>query len=202
MADYMSESWNSFIEKCVQCKACQLFEFRRKVVVSRGAIRAPLVFIGEGPGAEEDAQGLPFVGRSGKLLSYLLQANGFNEERYHICNIVKCRPPDNRKPSREEAAACMPLLKEQLSFVNAKVAVLLGATAFNYFCENDQPITKARGQFLEKAGMLVLPTFHPAYVLRNGNMRIHLWNDIVLVREKMEKMGLLEPLKYIPEMPS
>lgn len=194
-------SWKSFVKKCDQCRACALFENRQQVVVSRGAIHAPLVFIGEGPGAEEDAQGLPFVGRSGKLLNYLLQANGFSEEQYHVCNIVKCRPPENRKPSRDEATACMPLLKEQLQFVKAKVAVLLGATAYNYFCDSDQAITKARGQFTEKDGMLVLPTFHPAYILRNNNMRIHLWNDIVLVRQKMEEMNLLKPLQFVPEMP-
>ncbi len=201
MSVFSNSSWNQFVEKCNQCKACELFNNRRQVVVSRGAIQAPLVFIGEGPGAEEDDQGLPFVGKSGKLLNYLLQANGFCEDQYHICNIVKCRPPGNRKPSREEAAACMPLLQEQLQFVNAKVAVLLGATAFNYFCENDQPITKARGHFIEKEGLLILPTFHPAYILRNNTMRIHLWNDIVLARQKMEELELVPPLRFTPEMP-
>lgn len=172
------------------------------MVISRGARTAPLVLIGEGPGAEEDAQGLPFVGRSGKLLNYLLQAHGLSEEHYHICNIVKCRPPENRKPSREEAAACRPLLDEQLRFVGAKVALLLGATAYNYFCENDEPISKARGRFIETRGMFVLPSFHPAYILRNNNMRIHLWNDIEAARKKLETLGLLPELTFVPDFQS
>lgn len=194
----LNAEWNKFVEKCGACKACGLSESRKQAVVSRGAIKAPLLLIGEGPGAEEDAQGLPFVGRSGKLLNYLLQAHGLTEEHYHICNIVKCRPPDNRKPSREEVAACKPLLDEQLRFVGAKVALLLGATAFNYFMEDDLPITKARGRFYEKDGFIVMPTFHPAYILRNNNMRIHLWNDIAMLRERMEELGLVDALTFIP----
>lgn len=197
----MNKEWIQFVDKCAACKACDLHETRKQVVVSRGALTAPLLLIGEGPGAEEDAQGLPFVGRSGKLLTYLLNAHGLTEENYHFCNIVKCRPPDNRKPTREEAAACKPLLDEQLSFVGAKVAILLGATAFNYFTGDDLAITKARGQFYKKDGLLVLPTFHPAYILRNGNMRIHLWNDIAKVREKMEELGLVKPLEFVPSDP-
>lgn len=192
--------WQNFVQKCQSCRVCALSETRTNVVVSRGAPAAPLVLIGEGPGAEEDAQALPFVGRSGKLLSYLLQAQGLSEADYHICNIVKCRPPDNRKPSKQEAASCRPLLDEQLALVKPKIAVLLGATAFNYFCENEDPITKARGRFIEKDGMLVLPTFHPAYILRNNNMKIHLWNDIERVRKKMEELGLIEAINFIPTL--
>lgn len=198
--ELLQNDWQGFVQKCAACRSCSLCETRQNVVVSRGALTAPLVLIGEGPGAEEDAQGLPFVGRSGKLLNFLLQAQGLSEADYHICNIVKCRPPENRKPSRDEAASCRPLLEEQLAFVNARVVVLLGATAFNYFCGNEDPITKARGRFIEKDGLLLLPTFHPAYILRNNNMKIHLWNDIEQVRKKMEALGLLEPLSFVPEL--
>lgn len=198
----MSERWDEFVAQCRRCKACGLAETRRNVVVSRGAVRAPLVLIGEGPGADEDAQGLPFVGRSGKLLNHLLIAHGFSESDYHICNIVKCRPPGNRKPTREEAEACAPLLAEQLERVGPKVALLLGATAYLYFTGREDSISAARGHFIEEKGLAIMPSFHPAYILRNNNMRIHLWHDLSAVRARLEAMGLLTPLRFTPEMPS
>ncbi|MBP8989844.1 MAG: uracil-DNA glycosylase, partial [Clostridia bacterium] len=158
-------------------------------------------FIGEGPGAEEDATGVPFVGAAGKLLDLLLTAHGLPPERYHICNIVKCRPPQNRVPALEEAKACRPLLGKQFQLVHPKIIVLLGATAYKYFTGGNEGITKIRGQWIEKDGYLILPTYHPAYVLRNNQERVRLWDDIGLARQKMEELGYLEPLVYQPELP-
>lgn len=191
----MSGHWRAFVEKCENCRACELAESRQHVVVWRGGIRAPLMILGEGPGADEDRQGIPFVGRSGQLLDLLLTAFAFKPEDYHICNIVKCRPPGNRTPSREEAAACRPLLKEQLRLVRPAVYLLMGATAFRYFTGSEEGISKARGQWAVSNKCHIMPTFHPAYVLRDPAKKIYLWEDVAAVRMKLEELGLVEPLR-------
>lgn len=195
-------AFQEFVRKCQACTRCSLSETRKHVVVWRGAPEAPLMFIGEGPGAEEDAQGIPFVGAAGQLLNLLLTAYGLDEDAYHICNIVKCRPPQNRAPSPEEAKACMPLLAKQFQLVKPRVIVLLGATACKYFLNTQDGITKIRGRWIEKNGFHMMPTFHPAYILRNNRERIRLWQDIGQAREKLEAMELLQPLIHQPVMPS
>jgi len=191
-----------FEQDCQSCRNCPLGETRRQAVVWRGARQARLMLIGEGPGAEEDQRGLPFVGAAGRLLDLLLTANGLSPDTFHICNIVKCRPPGNRVPTPEEAKACKPLLARQFLLVRPKVIVLLGATAYKYFTGNSDAISKVRGKWIERRGSLIMPTFHPAYILRNNNERIRLWEDITQVRCKMEELGYLSPLVYQPEMPS
>lgn len=198
----MDYTWPDFIKECTQCTNCSLSESRKNVVVYRGAIEAPLMLVGEGPGANEDEQGQPFVGQAGRLLTLLLEAYGFTSTDYHICNIVKCRPPENRVPTRDEAKCCMPLLAKQIRFAKPKVIVLLGATAYKYFLSTDDPIGKARGKWVEKSKYLILPTYHPAYILRNNRERVTLWQDIGMVREKMEELGLLKPLPRNPDMPT
>lgn len=198
----MSYSWPDFITECQNCTECNLAKTRKNVVIYRGAIEAPLMFVGEGPGANEDAQGLPFVGQAGRLLNLLLEAYGFTENDYHICNIVKCRPPENRVPTREEAKCCMPLLAKQIRFAKPKVIVLLGATAYKYFLDPVESISKARGIWIEKSKYLIMPTYHPAYILRNNRERITLWQDIGLAREKLEELGLIAKLNQRPDMPS
>jgi len=193
--------WQQFIEDCQQCRCCPLGQSRKQAVVWRGAIQAPLMLIGEGPGAEEDERGQPFVGAAGRLLDLLLAAVGFTPDRFHICNIVKCRPPQNRIPAPEEAKACKPLLARQFRLSRPKVIVLLGATAFKYFTGSSEGISKVRGEWIEKAGTLIMPTFHPAYILRNNNERGKLWEDINKVRAKMEELGFYEPLQHQPPMP-
>ncbi len=193
--------WQQFVEHCQQCTNCELSKTRQNTVVWRGNPQAPLMIIGEGPGADEDEQGKPFVGAAGKLLNLLLLACGLESDVYHICNIVKCRPPGNRVPTPEEAEACKPLLRHQFSLVKPKVVVLLGATAYKYFTGLKDGITKVRGQWIEKNGVFILPTFHPAYILRNNNQRGKLWDDMNTVREKLEELGFLEPLVHQPEMP-
>ena len=189
-----NDLWPQFVEKCRTCHVCELSKSRQNVVVWRGGIDAPLMILGEGPGAEEDKQGIPFVGRSGKLLDLLLASFGFREEDYHICNIVKCRPPGNRVPTRDEAACCRPLLTEQMRIVRPTVYLLMGATAYRYFTGSDLGITKARGIWTVSNECHIMPTFHPAYVLRDPSKKTFLWQDIAAVRNKLEELRLLEPL--------
>ena len=195
--------WKDFVEECKSCHACDLAETRNNVVIYRGSVVAPIMFIGEGPGATEDEQGLPFVGQAGRLLQLLLDAQGFSEKDFHIANVVKCRPPENRVPTDSEAAACKKLLGKQILIAKPKIIVLLGKTAYTLFTgDKTAKMTQIRGIFLEKNGYYILPTFHPAYILRNNNERIRLWQDIALVRRKAEQLGLMEPLPTPPDMPS
>lgn len=197
----VQQTWDQFVQICRSCQRCPLAKSRRNVVISRGAIQAPLMFIGEGPGADEDRTGIPFVGAAGRLLDLLLTAYDLGPESYHIGNIVKCRPPNNRVPSPEEAKACRPLLAKQFQIVQPRIIVLLGGTAYKYFTGGREGITKIRGQWIEKGGYLILPTYHPAYILRNNNERVRLWDDIGKARAKMEELGFLKPLVHQPPMP-
>ncbi len=200
--DTLPAAWQQFIDLCENCTQCSLSQTRNHAVIWRGAVDAPLMIIGEGPGAEEDARGEPFVGQAGRLLDLLLKAYGLDESTYHIGNIVKCRPPENRVPTEDEAKSCRPLLAKQFNLVKPKVIVLLGATAYKYFTGGSEGITKIRGQWIEKNGYLILPTFHPAYILRNNRERIRLWEDIGLVRSKLEELGIMPPQVVQPEMPT
>lgn len=198
----MPKPWQQFIAACESCKQCELHRSRKNAVVLRGAIDAQLMIIGEGPGAEEDEQGLPFVGASGKLLDLLLQSYGLGPDTFHICNIVKCRPPENRVPSPEEAKTCKKFLASQFTMVKPRVIILLGSTAYKYFTNSNEGITKVRGQWIEKNGYFIMPTFHPAYILRNNTQRIHLWHDIGVARKKLEELDLISPFSFQPEMPT
>ncbi len=190
-------TWQNFVTNCRSCVACPLASNRTNVVVWRGSIPAPLMLIGEAPGADEDAQGLPFVGRSGNLVQSILDALEISPKTYHICNICKCRPPENRKPTRDEAQTCKQLhLAEQFKLVRPKVIVLLGATAYEYFTNRKDPITQVRGRWIETGNYYVLPTVHPAYILRNNTKRAILWDDFALVRKKLEELNLIQPATW------
>ena len=195
-------TWQDFVRSCNACVSCGLSATRKNVVVYRGSVRAPLMIIGEGPGAQEDETGLPFVGAAGKLLDLLLAAHGISPDDFHICNIVKCRPPENRVPTPEEARACRNLLATQFRFVKPRIILLLGATATRHFTGSEEGITKVRGQWIEKNGYLIMPTLHPAYILRNNKERITLWNDLEEVRRKMEELALIPPLDEAAVMPT
>lgn len=152
------------------CTKCGLHATRTNTVFSRGNPQASLCFVGEAPGEDEDLQGRPFVGRSGKLLDETLSKLGINPETdIYVCNIIKCRPPNNRKPAEEEINFCIDFLEEQLKLVSPKVIVALGATAVNGLINTTFGITKIRGQFFKRRNTLVMPVFHPSYVLRNGS---------------------------------
>ena len=203
MADDFDARWEAFEAKCRACSNCGLREGCTNVVIYRGGRHAPLMIIGEAPGEQEDLQGLPFVGQAGRLLQLLLDAQGFSAKDFHIANVVKCRPPENRVPTDAEAAACKKLLGTQILLCKPKIIVLLGKTAYTLFTgDKNAKMTQIRGAFIEKNGYLILPTFHPAYILRNNNERVKLWKDIEMVRKKAEEMGLMEPLPGAPDMPT
>ncbi len=187
-------AWQGFLQACNSCKNCDLYQSRDQVVVYRGSLNAPLMIIGEGPGREEDRQGRPFVGRSGRLLDDALLALEFTEADFHICNIVKCRPPENRVPTEEEAKACRRLLNAQFALVKPRVILLCGSTAYKYFTGGKEPISRVRGQWIEQKSFYIMPTFHPAYILRNMSKRDELWADLLAVQAKLEALGLKAPL--------
>jgi DNA polymerase len=164
------------------CTACVLHEKRQQTVFSRGDPFAEIAFVGEGPGADEDAHGDPFVGAAGQLLDRMIAAMGYGRDDVYVCNIVKCRPPNNRKPEPEEMATCMPFLARQLGFVRPKVLVALGATAVQGLCGTTEGITRLRGKWkLYKGTTPIMPTFHPAYLLRNPAAKREVWMDLQAV---------------------
>ena len=173
--------WESLRTECASCRKCGLGKTRTNMVFADGNPHAELMFIGEGPGADEDATGVPFVGRAGELLSRMIAAMTFDRATETcIANIVKCRPPGNRNPADDEAAACIPYLKRQIALVNPKVIVLLGAVPLLYLF-NLKGIMKLRGLWLEYEGIPVMPTYHPAFLLRNPPAKKDAWADLQAV---------------------
>jgi len=170
-----------------ECTRCKLHTTRHKIVFGDGSPQAQLVFVGEGPGADEDAQGLPFVGRAGKLLTQMIEAMGLQRRDVYICNVVKCRPPGNRQPEGDEVEACSPFLFRQLDSLKPKVIVCLGATAFQTLLQSNRSISHFRGQWLDFRGYKMLPTYHPAYLLRNPAAKADVWKDLQKV---MAELGL------------
>jgi uracil-DNA glycosylase len=170
------------------CTKCILHEGRTQTVFARGNPSAELCFIGEGPGADEDAQGLPFVGKAGQLLDRMIVAMGYAPDEVYVCNIVKCRPPANRKPEPDEMRACMPYLTEQLGILQPKVIVALGGTAAEGLLGAPVSITRIRGQWkLYRASIPMMPTFHPAYLLRTPEAKRDVWADLQAVLERLGK---------------
>lgn len=168
------------------CTLCSLCKTRTNTVPGQGNPRPELMFVGEGPGADEDEQGLAFVGRAGQLLTKIIEAMGFTRDEVFIGNIVKCRPPGNRVPEPDEMAKCIPYLKEQIAVLQPKVIVCLGATAVKgLFGEMDEGITKLRGTWLKFEGIDTMPTLHPAYLLRNPPVKKDLWLDMQDVVKKL-----------------
>jgi DNA polymerase len=170
-----------------ECTRCKLHRTRNKIVFGDGNPKARLVFVGEGPGADEDAQGLPFVGRAGKLLTQMIEAMGLQRKDVYICNVVKCRPPENRQPEKDEVAECYPFLLRQIDSIAPKVIVCLGATAAQALLETNRGISQFRGQWLEFRGSKLLATYHPAYLLRNPSAKSEVWKDLQKV---MAELGL------------
>jgi DNA polymerase len=169
------------------CTRCKLHKGRNKIVFGDGNPKAELVFVGEGPGADEDAQGLPFVGRAGKLLTQMIEAMGLRREDVYICNVVKCRPPENRAPEKDEVTTCSPFLLRQIDTIAPKVIVCLGSVAAQTLLETNRGISQFRGQWLEFRGRKLLATYHPAYLLRNPSAKGEVWKDLQKV---MTALGL------------
>jgi DNA polymerase len=157
------------------------------VAFGTGNARVPLVFVGEAPGADEDAQGIPFVGRAGQLLTKIIAAIGLAREEVYICNILKCRPPQNRNPAPEEIAHCSPYLERQLEILKPKVICSLGLFATQFLLETTAPIGKLRGRVFQYKGIKVLPTYHPAALLRNPALKTTVWEDVQLLRRILDE---------------
>jgi DNA polymerase len=175
------------------CTRCRLHEERTKTVFARGTGVSGLCFVGEGPGADEDAAGFPFVGKAGQLLDRMIDAMGFGRDDVYVCNIVKCRPPKNRKPEPDEMATCRPYLAEQIELLNPNVIVALGATAVEGLLGIGGGITRLRGKWrLYQGRIAVMPTFHPAYLLRTPEAKRDVWQDL---QEVLRHMGRSVPTK-------
>ncbi len=165
------------------CTRCPLYEGRTKIVHSTGNFQADLMFVGEAPGADEDASGLPFVGRAGQLLTKIIEGIGMKREDVLIGNINRCRPPGNRQPTLSEAHTCRPFLMREIAVVQPKIIVVMGNTAMKNLLDTKEGITKLRGEFQDYFGVKVMPTFHPAYLLRDPRKKREVWEDMKKVRD-------------------
>jgi DNA polymerase len=177
-------------EELGDCTRCKLSAGRQNIVFGVGNPEAALVFVGEAPGADEDKQGEPFVGAAGQLLTKMIQAMGLGREDVYIANIIKCRPPGNRNPEPDEIAACEPFLKKQLAAIRPRMIVCLGKFAAQCLLRSDAPISRLRGRFQAYEGIPLMPTFHPAFLLRNPSAKREVWNDLQLVMAELDRLGI------------
>ena len=178
------------VQACTRCGLCKQ---RKQAVFARGTGSSGVCFVGEGPGADEDAQGFPFVGKAGQLLDRMIEAMGLGRDEVYVCNVVKCRPPDNRKPEPDEMAACLPYLNEQLELIAPRVIVALGATAVQGLLGTSEGIMRLRGKWKSYRGQIdVMPTFHPAYLLRTPAAKREVWEDL---QEVLRRIGRSVPAR-------
>lgn len=185
----MYNSFSELRENCVECRKCGLCETRHNVVVGVGNENADVLFIGEGPGENEDLQGEPFVGRGGKLLDKMMNAVDLDRHKnIYIANIVKCRPPHNRDPKPEEQDMCIDWLRNQVRLINPKIIVCLGRISAQKLIKSDLRITKEHGLFFQKGKFLMMPMFHPAAILRNPNQKPDAFDDFLKLREKIKEV--------------
>ena len=188
----MYDNWEQLEADANQCRKCKLCQNRTNVVFGTGNKKADLMFIGEGPGADEDKQGIPFVGRAGKLMNMAFEAIGLKREEVYIANIVKCRPPGNRNPEDDEATVCLNYLRNQVILVNPKIDVLLGSVALKNILGKEYGITASRGKWVEKRGIWYMPTWHPAALLRDENKKIDFIMDLKEVMSRYELYSEVE----------
>lgn len=172
-----------------ECTRCKLCNGRTQIVFGSGNPKAELVFVGEGPGEEEDKQGIPFVGAAGQLLTKMIEAMKFSRDTVYICNVVKCRPPGNRNPEPEEIQSCEPFLRAQLRVIKPKVIVALGKFAAQTLLREETAITRLRGQWRQYEGIDLMPTFHPAYLLRSPDEKKKAWMDLQEVMKRLGKVS-------------
>lgn len=190
----MRISWELLQENILRCESCELGKGCIQKVPGQGDPTAPLMLIGEGPGEQEDRQGLAFVGPAGQLLTKMLAAIQLPRERVFICNVVKCRPPRNRQPSPEEMQACIGHLRGQVALVKPRIILLLGATAVSAVLGPDYRITRCRGKWFERKGVWILATYHPSALLRDVSKKKDAWHDLKLVKSKLEELSLYTDL--------
>jgi DNA polymerase len=175
------------------CQRCKLAPSRKNLVYGVGNPDADLVFVGEAPGADEDAQGEPFVGKAGQLLTKMIEAMGYARSDVYICNVLKCRPPGNRNPEPDEVASCEPFLKRQLAAIRPRMIVALGKFAAQCLLRDDTPITRLRGGFRSYEGIPLMPTLHPAYLLRDPSKKKLAWEDLKAVNAALARVGIHPP---------
>lgn len=184
----MYDNWEELEQSIVNCNKCKLCTNRTNIVFGVGNKEANIMMIGEGPGADEDKQGEPFVGKAGQLMNKALVGLGIKREELYIANIVKCRPPSNRVPEQDEAEACLNYLRNQVILVKPKIIVLLGSTALKNILGKEHSITAMRGKWIEQKGIYYMPTWHPAALLRDENKKIEFWNDLKEVMKKKKEV--------------
>ena len=185
-------------EELGDCKRCKLCTTRTNIVFGVGNPDANLVFVGEAPGADEDAQGEPFVGKAGQLLTKMIEAMGYARGDVYICNVLKCRPPGNRNPEPDEVASCEPFLKKQLGAIRPRMIVALGKFAVQCLLRDDSPISRLRGNLRTYEGIPLMPTFHPAYLLRDPSKKKLAWDDLKAVNAALAKVGISPPRPPAP----
>ena len=191
-------TWELFERQVAECRMCGLCRNIHNKVPGQGDHEAPLMLIGEGPGRDEDEQGLAFVGAAGQLLTRMLASIQLPRERVYICNVVKCRPPQNRIPTPEEAEACKIHLRMQTWLVRPKVIVLLGATAAKDILGPEVRIMRDRGKWTERKGVWILPTYHPSALLRDASKKPEAWEDMKSLRNKLQELGLYQDIYQQP----
>ena len=184
----MYDNWDELEKSIINCQKCKLYKGRTNIVFGVGNKNAEILFIGEGPGADEDRLGEPFVGRAGKLMNLAFDAIGLKREEVYIANIVKCRPPSNRNPEVDEAESCLDYLRNQVVLVKPKIIVLLGSVALQNVLGKEYKITASRGNWIEQKGILYMPTWHPAALLRDESKKIDFINDLKQVLLKSKKI--------------
>ena len=182
------KSWETLEGACLNCRKCRLWETRTNVVIGVGNRNADIMFVGEGPGQQEDLQGEPFVGPAGKLLDKMLASIGLDREKVYIANIVKCRPPGNRDPHDDEQEACMNYLRYLLMLVKTKIIVCLGIIAATAIIDKDFKITRQHGQWTERKGYWFIATYHPSALLRDESKKRPAWEDLKLIRAKLDEI--------------
>ncbi len=170
------------------CQRCKLAPTRTNIVFGSGNPRAELLFVGEAPGADEDEQGLPFVGRAGQLLTKIIESIEIKREDVYICNVLKCRPPNNRPPEPDEVSACNPFLRKQLAMIKPKVVCCLGTFAAHTVLQSTVPISKLRGKFYDIDGIRIIATFHPSYLLRSPDKKREVWDDMKQIRAELQRL--------------
>ncbi len=183
----LADIWRDIGPQCMRCPLC--CEGRKQVVNSEGNPQARLMFVGEAPGADEDAQARPFVGRAGQLLNKIIEAIGLKREEVFIGNVNRCRPSQNRTPTMAEAAVCKPFLLREIAIVRPAVIVVMGNTAMKNLLDTKEGITKLRGKFQDYKGIKVMPTFHPAYLLRDPSKKRETWDDMKTVRDYLSTLN-------------
>ena len=183
----MFDTWEELEKSIENCQKCKLCKTRQNIVFGVGNKKAKLMFIGEGPGADEDRLGEPFVGRAGKLMNMAFETVGIKRDDVYIANIVKCRPPANRNPEEEEAETCLNYLRNQVVLVKPEIIVLLGSVALKHVLGKEYGITTSRGKWIEKKGIKYMPTWHPAALLRDETKKIDFIKDLQLVVEEPVK---------------